>query len=197
MFSALLPGAVVCVLTVWHRLLRTAPRWAPAAVAAGTLIAGSGFFVQRMCRDPNPPGFEADARRVLTVCDVIYARSRAAGLTAPRIGSDQVTDFFDGQVMRVICYERHRVWVPFQMTMPLGITRAPPALIMARLEESDFVFLTESGPILPYPWDYELREMLPQTQAWCDAHLRRIGDYVIFGRHILLYERPPSVAPRK
>lgn len=90
----------------------------------------------------------------------------------------------------MICYERHRVWMPFRMTLPLGLSRAPQALILERMQESDFMFLTESGPIIDYPWDRELRAMLPRTRAWCDAHLRKVGTYEIFGRRIVLYERP-------
>lgn len=188
-FSALLPGAVVLVLAAWHRLLRAAPRSLPATIAAATLATGAVSFAVRMCRDPNPPGFEANARRVLTVDDIVFARARAAGLTAPRIASDQVTDFLDAQVMRVICYERHRVWMPFQMMLPLGIARAPKALVMERLQESDFVFLCISGPVIDYPWDLELRAMLPATRAWCDAHMEKVGTYEFFGKKVVLYQR--------
>ena len=188
--SALLPGAVVTVLAGWHRLLPRVPRRLPALVAASSLLAGGGFFAAHMGRNPNTPELEAGARQVLALSDLIYARARAAGLPAPRLGCDQVTDCLDAQVLRVICYERHGVWIPFQMTMPLGIARAPEALIMERLRDSDFLYITVSGPMTGYPWDQELRAMVPATKAWCDAHMRQIAECDLFGQHVLLYQRP-------
>ena len=192
--TALLPGTVVTVLAAWHRLATGVPRWLTTAVAGATLTAGAGFFLAHMLPDPNPPEFEADARQVLRLSDLIFDRARAAGLAAPRIGCDQVTDCLDAQVLRVICYERRRVWVPFQMTMPLGIARAPEELILERLRGSDFMYLTLSGPMVGYPWDRELRAMLPATKAWCDAHMRKIAECDLFGQHLLLYERPNLTA---
>jgi hypothetical protein len=194
--SALLPGAVVAVLAGWHRLLRHAPRRLPAAVAAATLLAGAGFFAVHMGRNPNSPEFEAGARQVLALSNLIYDRARAAGLTAPRIGCDQVTDCLDAQVLRVICYERKHVWLPFQMTMPLGIAQAPEALIMERLENTDFMYITVAGPMIGYPWDRELRALVPTTKSWCDAHMRKIDEFDLFGQHIILYQRIDS-SPQK
>lgn len=194
--SALLPGAVVAVLAGWHRLLRPAPYRLPAAVAAATLLAGAGFFAVHMGRNPNSPELEAGARQVLALSDLIYDRARAAGLSAPRIGCDQVTDCLDAQVLRVICYERKHVWLPFQMTMPLGIARAPEALIMERLENTDFMYITVAGPMIGYPWDRELRAIVPTTQAWCGAHMRKIDECDLFGQHLILYQRMDS-SPEK
>ena len=194
--SALLPGAVVTVLAGWHQLLRYAPRRLPTAVAGATLLAGAGFFAVHMWHNSNSPEFEAGARKVLALSDLIYERARSAGLTAPRIGSDQVTDYLDAKVLQVICYERKHEWIPFQMTMPLGIARAPESLIMDLLQNTDFMYITVSGPMIGYPWDCELRALVPQTKAWCDAHMRKIDEFDLFGRHIILYQRMDSSPQR-
>jgi len=102
-----------------------------------------------------------------------------------------VTDCLDGQVLRVICYERKHVWVPFIMTLPTGITEAPESLLMERLANSDFIFLTEAGPSPGWPDDRQMRALLPRTQAWCAANLQRVERFSIFGKQMVLYRRPP------
>jgi hypothetical protein len=80
--------------------------------------------------------------------------------------------------------------------MPLGIARAPESLIMDLLQNTDFMYITVSGPMIGYPWDCELRALVPQTKAWCDAHMRKIDEFDLFGRHIILYQRIDSSPQR-
>src|SRR5205814_9165835 len=137
-------------------------------VAAATLIAGTAF-ARHLLAPPGDAGFAADARKVNALADQIFTRSRAAGLKDPRVAIDHVTDALDAQVLRVICYERHHVWIPFVMTLPTGIFEEKPALLLERLRQSDFVFLTEDGPIGAWPYDREMRGLLPDTKSWCQA----------------------------
>jgi len=104
-----------------------------------------------MLANPHTPGFLVDARKVATLADTIFARARAAGLAQPRVGTDHITDCLDGQVLRVICYERKHVWEPFDMTLPISIAEASEADIMERLARSDFVFLSDAATSASIP----------------------------------------------
>jgi hypothetical protein len=185
------------VLGAWAALLEfIRPRRAPAALdrlaaglAAVSLLGGGGYFLARQVQRPFSVEFARDARKVNALADDIFNRSRRAGLANPRVGVDQVTDCLDGQVLRVICYERHRVWEPFVMTLPTGIGEEKEPVLMDRVARSDFVFLTESGPIGGWPYDREMRALLPKTRAWCDAHLYPVDRFTLFDRRMVLYQR--------
>ena len=185
----LLPGAVLLVLTAWNALGARLPPWVRAALAVFSLGLGGSFFGQRMLANPHTPAFLVDARKVATLADTIFARARAAGLARPRVGTDHITDCLDGQVLRVICYERKHVWVSFDMTLPISIAEAPEADIMERLARSDFVFLSDAGYVGIYPYDRQMRALHPRLRAWCDEHLRLVDRFQLFGRSMMLYQR--------
>lgn len=189
--GALAPGAIVLVLALWAQLLpRQRLTCASLVLAVGCLLAAGTSFVVHQLPPAGDAGFLASARKVNALADLIYKRSQAAGLRNPRVGVDQVTDSLDGQVLRVICYERQHEWVPFIMTLPTGIAEADESLIMERLANSDFIFLTEDGSNGNWPYDRQLRAMLPKTKAWCDEHLKLVERFEIFGRRMVLYQRP-------
>ena len=191
------PGAIAVLLGAWAALLDyVRPYLAPVAaarltgsLAALALLWGGGYYAARQLSHPYSAEFVADAAKVNALADGIFLRSRAAGLGTPRVAVDEVTDCLDGQVLRVICYERHRVWVPFLMMLPTGIEEEPEPVLMAHLAQSDFVFLTLDGPIGPWPYDREMRRLLPRTQAWCDAHLQPVDRFSLFGQRMVLYQR--------
>jgi hypothetical protein len=111
------------------------------------------------------------------------------GIAQPRVAVDRITDYFDGQILRVVCYERHQVWVPFIMELPTGLTAASESVLMGNLANSDFVFATEDGPTGPWPYDREMLVLRPKLLAWCDAHLRLVERFTVFGQHMALYQR--------
>jgi hypothetical protein len=189
--GALVPGALLLVIVAWAELHRRSARaWTMPVLAAGVAAAAAAFFVSRQAQRGYDDDFAADARKINTLADYIFTHARDAGLKEPRVGVDQITDCLDGQVLRVICYERHGVWVPFIMTLPTGIAEEKPALLLERLAQSDFVFLTEGGPMTDWPYDHQMRALLPQTQAWCESHLRFVERFTVFGRRMILYQRP-------
>lgn len=194
----LTPGALLLALWLCTALLRFAAARCPRRVSAGlaavcaalALTAGGGFFLQSQLAQPHTPSFIAGARKVNILADHIYTAARAAGLATPRIGVDQVTDCLDGQIMRVVCYERKKIWVPFIMTLPTGIREEKEAVLMERLAQSDFVFLTDQMPgDGAWPYDREMRRLHPQLKTWCDAHLRLIEQFPLFDRQMSLYQR--------
>lgn len=188
--SALSPGAVLLVVAAWAEMLRrNLLPWIPAAFAiAVAAAAGTYFTVRRL----GPTGDEAareHIQKVAALADYVFARAQAAGMKAPRIAADYITDCLDGQVLRVVCYERHHVWVPFEMTLPTGIAEPTAAEVMARLARSDFVFLTEEAGSGSYPFDQKLTALRPQLRAWCGEHLRLVEHFQLIGRRMVLYQR--------
>jgi len=183
--AAWLGRAPLSVPGVWLR--RT------TAVLAVTL--GLAHFVGCQWADPHPEYFIAGARRVNDLADLIFRLSRDARLKQPRIAVDQITDCLDGQILRVICYERHQQWVPFSMMLPTGYFTEREDVLMDRLAQSDFVLLPNDDLAgQGYPYDLEMRGLRPKTQAWCRAHLRALGDFPLFGRIWTLYGKP-ELAP--
>ena len=188
--GALAPGAIVLIIAAWAALLcRCTLRWLPPVFAAAVVIAAGWKFTARQL---GPTGDEAahdHFQEVAALADYVFARAQAAGLKEPRVATDYIGDCLDGQVLRVVCYERHHAWVPFVMTLPISIAEPSETQVMERLEQSDFVFLTEEASAGGYPFDQKLAAMRPQLRAWCDSHLRLIEHFSLIGRRMVLYQR--------
>lgn len=189
--SILLPGAVVLVLGTWRGLAdRSATHSVPAGLSWGLLLVGGGLAVRALAWPDRAPGFDASARKVNELADYLYQTQRTAKLGGPRIGVDQITDSFDALIMRVICYERHRDWVMFMMPLPTGIMEEKPETLLARLAESDFMFLTEQMPGEGHwPYDRAMRRLYPQLKAWCEQNMRPVASFTVFDRQMMLYQR--------
>ena len=188
--SIMLPGAAALVLGCWQRVAghRGARKFLPVLGWGVPVIAGL-LMVQAMSA-PAGPEFADSARKVNELADYLYRTQLTAQLDNPRIGVDQVTDSLDGQIMRVLCYERHKVWVPFIMTLPTGIMEDKPEVLMARLAQSDFMFLTDRMPGEgPWPYDKQMRRLYPQLKAWCEQNMRPVEAFTLFGRQMMLYQR--------
>jgi hypothetical protein len=186
----LAPGAIGVALAAAAALRRAAGSRFAAAAAGIALAVSFPCFAARQISDPHSTEFAESARLVNILADRIYRASQAAGLEAPRIGVDVVTDNLDAQIMRVICYERQGRWVPFIMTLPTGIAEAEESVLMSQLAESDFVFLTEEGTEGFWPYDRQMIRMRPQTRAWCEDNMVLAGRFTLFGRPMALYQRP-------
>lgn len=181
------PGAVLALLGFVRWLVRDS-RALTGAAATTALFAGTSFaFALRA--GANDPGFATDARRATSIADELYEASRRAGLNRPNIATDEITDYLDAQILRVVCYERHRRWVQFEMKLPTGIAAEADDVIVRRLRESDFVFLTESGSRSQWPYDEQMRRLHPQLVEIAVREFERAGDYELFGRKVVLYCR--------
>ncbi len=187
--SALVPGVVTLAAAVWMFASRHTTTKAVARFATGLAIITTVFFIQKQIPPTFTPGQLDEFRQVNTVADRIFTRSQKAHLPETRVAVDYVTDALDAQVVRVICYERQRVWLPFNMTLPNGIAAPTEEEIFARLALSDFVFLTEEAPAGGYPFDQKLAELRPKIRAWCDANLRVAEHFTVFDRRMVLYQR--------
>lgn len=192
------PGAVLVVVWLWAALwsrldLTGGSRWSrglPALLVVGALAYSGHYFVSRQLWNPHSEKFLADARTANQLADTILESSRRAGIVHPVIGVDQIVDFVDAQILRVICYERHRVWVHFNLQLPQSILTEGDNVIFHRLTLCDFVLLTEKmkgdGH---WPYDKQMRRLFPQVKAYCDENLRPVALVEIFDREMSLYQR--------
>lgn len=192
------PGAVLLVVWAWMQLWRKidfsgAPPWrrfAPLALALVALACGARYYVARQLWMPHPPGFLAHAEKVNQLADHIFHSARTAGLANPIIGVDQIVDFIDAQILRVICYERHGVWVNFVIQLPDSILTSSDESQLYRLKLCDFVLLTEKMPGDGYwPYDKQMRRLFPQLKFYCEENLRPVALIEIFDREMSLYQR--------
>lgn len=191
------PGIVLFVLWAWDRLsVRTAVApsgWRGGLTvlpAIGALVSGGVFFVRSEVTPPHTAEFLRSARQLNTLADYIYDRSRAAGLANPNVGIDRIVDFIDGRILRVICYERHRTWVPFGVHLPDSILTQPDDVVLFKLKYCDFMFLTSrdsDGGFWPY--DLQMRRLYPQLKGWCDESLFAVEEVELFGRKMKFYAR--------
>lgn len=193
--SVLLPGLTTVLLALLAGVARRLPatrfhQRAFAILAAGICLAGAWHFVTGYLRPPHPEMFVAGARKVNALADHFLAASRRSHVETPRIAVSQVTDSLDAQIMRVICYERRGVWMPFIMTLPTGIMEESPELLHQRLRESDFVLLTDAMPGEGrWPYDRQMRRLHPEMKAWADANLQAVESFPLFDRQMTLYQR--------
>ena len=116
--------------------------------------------------------------------------TQAAGLAAPSIGVDRVTDAFDARIMRVISYERKKTLMPYRMLLPTGILEEKDELILERLRQCDFVLLTDQMPGHGHwPYDRQMLRLYPIAKAWCEANLRHVESFPFLDRQMSLYQR--------
>ncbi len=186
----------VAVAGAMFLLLALAAKLRARTVASHSVIAalvafaiGSGYFVVRQITPPNDANFVADAHRVNAIADRIFATARAGRLEEPRIAVDRIADYFEAQILRVVCYERHRVWMPFAIALPLELSAIPEETLMGQLSHSDFVLATEAGPTGPWPYDRQTLELRPKILAWCEMNLRPVDHFTVFGQRMILYQR--------
>ena len=197
--GVLVPGLILLVLWLWAWLLRRIdfsrlnPVWRriPVLLAVGAVASGSVYFTQRQLAPPYTAEFRASAVTVNAMADYIYETARARHLANPYIAVDQIVDFMDAQILQVVCYERHKVWVPFVIQLPNSILEDKDEVMLYRMQLCDYVMLTDEMPGDGYwPYDRQMRRLYPELKAWCEAHLHHTQTFFLFGRQMSLYERP-------
>lgn len=187
--SALVPGVLMLVVELWVWLAATVDHRRQRGFAVIGLIMVGANFTHTQVPPIYSPSTLAELRTVNAVADEIFQRLRAARSNELVVAVDYITDCFDAQVLRLVIYERHHVWLHADMTLPTSIAAPDSALVMSRLEKSDFVFVTKEAPPGLFPYDRKLEAMRPQVQAWCEAHLRGANEFSVFGRRMMLYQR--------
>lgn len=197
--GVLVPGVILLLGWIWSVL------WPRAARGAGpgpigrlcleaplllALFSGALFFAERQVAPPYGPSFSEGARRINWLADYFFDHTRAAHLPVARIGVDQMTDKFDANLMRVISYERKKVWMPYEILLPTGILEVDDHVIMDRLHQCDFVLVTDvpvdAGQ---WPYDRQMHRLYPTVKAWCEANLRLVETFPAFNGWMTLYQR--------
>lgn len=190
-----LPAVLMLLLEPLMQLGQaTRHRWGNG-VAAGLVTAALIGFIVRIGPSPHSPDFLATAQRVNAFADMMVHRCKLAELDEPRIAVDRVTDCLDGQVLRVLCYERHKIWIPFEMMLPMGIIEQPEADIWDHLSQSDFIVLMEEGPSGPWPADAQMDRLRPPVSAWAKAKLTPIKQLDVLGMHFQVYAQQATPLP--
>jgi hypothetical protein len=192
---ALVPGALLLVVALWLRALGSpgANSKIPSRIALVLSCAILVFFAQRQLRPAYDPPTLAHIRTVNTLADSLFTRVTHAKIPEPGIAVDHINDALHAEVLRVIFYERHRVWLPIKMTLPTGVVEPSADDVMARLARSYLVILTdEPAPGGGYPYDQKLAAMRPQLRAWCGTNLIPVEHFTLFGRSMILYQRPDT-----
>ncbi len=192
--GALVPGLITLVVALWATIAGAngarSKFPAYAAIALGSVVAAFGYFGARQRAVLEDPAVVANRRQVNTVADFVLAEADRAHLAPIRVSVDNITDALDAQVLRVVCYERHRVWKDWDMKLPTGITEPEATEVRQRVQGSDFVFLyADEPPPGPFPYDRKLAQMRPELRRWCESHLRRAKVFVLLGRPVVLYQR--------
>lgn len=193
--SALVPGAVMLVIAAWRAAGDHASLGAQKIFAGAVTLLVLLYFTHTQIPPAYTPANLAEIRLVNTLADQVLARAQAAGRTELRVAVDHITDCLDAQVLRVISYERHRALPAVNMTLPTGIVEPDESTVMSRLRESDFVFLTDDAAAGPFPFDQKLAALRPQVRAWCEANLRAVDRFTLFGRSMVLYQHPEIPLP--
>lgn len=194
----LTPGVVLLLLWLCRILLNRIdflPGWPgqrllPALPALVALTAGGVYFASRELHPPHSPAFLQSAQTVNRVSDYIFNRVRTGNLAHPSVGVDQIVDFMDGRILRVICYERHKTWIPFGVHLPDSILAGPDETVFFKMRESDFMILTDQMPGHGHwPYDQQMRRLYPELKAWCNAHMALVENFSAFDRNMSLYQR--------
>lgn len=201
--SILTPGVMLFalsflapILAAWERKLDTIQRSGCVATVLLVAVLGCGNFALRILNPPYSSAFIEESEQLNLVADLIHDKVISAGLKEPKIASDQVTDFMDAQIFRVMIYERKKVWLPLVMTLPTGIFEEDSQFLLNRLYQSDFVFLTNSMPNAGgWPYDKQMRNLYPVLLDYSESHLALVGKFHFYGSEISLYSKPSLVAP--
>jgi hypothetical protein len=187
--GAALGGFFLLIILLLRRLFLACAQ--PARLwISGTFVAlAIGHYATGMWRSPHDPSVLRDARAVARVADYVAQAAANRGWSHPRLAVDRIVDGLDGQILRVVCYERSGRWIPFVMTLPTGIYEEKVELYWERLQHSDFVILTAEGDAGRWPYDRQLAELRPQTHAWAEERLHKVESFEIAGARMMLFER--------
>lgn len=192
------PGVVLLVLWLGHILwnrIEFRPGWIGQRLLAGlpaiaALVAGGVYFTSRELQPPHSPAFLQSAEKINEVSDLLFDKVRAGNMANPSVGVDQIVDFMDGRILRVICYERHKTWISFGVHLPDSILAGPDETVFFKVRDTDFMILTNRMPGNGHwPYDQQMRRLYPEIKAWCNANMTLVENFSAFDRNMSLYQR--------
>lgn len=196
----LVPGLFLLLLWFWAAMIRciettshheSKVRWyAPVALLL-TLLSGSGYFLYRQIPSPHSQEFLNANHNIRRFADKIHSASLTPELAEPYVGFDRISDSFDGVVLRLMCYERHKVWIPIRVMLPINILEIADEDLLDRLQRCHLFVLTDEMPGHGHwPYDRQMVKSRDFLQTWCDQHLVKIDEFRFLDRQMSLYQRP-------
>lgn len=192
----IVPGLMLLLGWVWAWLLRRlddgSPRTRlyPLAASLLALLAGAGYFTYRQLPSPHGQEFLDANTQVKRFADKIHALSLNPKFAEPYLGFDRISDAFDGTVLRLVCYERHHVWIPIRVMLPISILEVSDADLQDRLPRCHLFILTEQAPGHGHwPFDQQMVRLQPQLRQWCEQHMVKVEEIQFLDRRMSLYER--------
>lgn len=197
--GVLIPGLLLLLLWVWTALIRCCETDIrkrvglpmEATVALLVMLAGTGFFVVRQTTFAHPSGVVEANAQLSRFAERIYQASLTTDHAEPYVGFDHISDAYDGMVLRVMCYERHHVWIPLRVMLPVNILEVSESDLRDRLRRCHFYVLTEEMPGWGHwPYDRQMVKLRPFLLDWCQHNLVKTAEFQFFDRRMSLYERP-------
>lgn len=184
----LLPGVLWFTVLAWIRCARRVGPKARAAVCGSVAALGALVFVGFETNTRDADRRAPDDRTINALSDYVFFRAEEAGLSQPRVAVTWLLESLSAESFQLLGYERHQRYVPFTATLPTGLFATDEANIGHGLGDSDFVCLVTRAQAF-WPFDRQMAERLPQTRAWCDAHLNHVGNLDTDAFEASIYER--------
>jgi hypothetical protein len=161
--------------------------------ALAVLSVGAGMIYQfwQLSRLSLVSQHRPDAEQVLQLHDLIFEYSRQHGLVAPLVSNDHIVDYINANVLNVVIYERHGVFLQSQAGIGTSIFAPGESEVIEQIRRSDFVVLStpRSEEQLVFPFDIAMQELHPRLVAICDQQFVQLRRFQIANRDLVLYAR--------
>lgn len=194
---------LLCVFRLWPTDTEPRAPMVPSSVAGWPLMAGALLFlaghlvfVTGYFRHSPAATPAADTSAFMQIVDDIVLRSQTAGQQAPVVSFDELTDFFNMGVLKVLAFERHGINLTPQPALGrnvIGLGAVTMQDAQADIERSDFVVIGHDRPVDGndvYPVNQSLRRLAPTLYAMAARDMIRVRDAAFFGRQVTLFARP-------
>jgi hypothetical protein len=162
-------------------------------IALAALSMGAGMIYQswQLSRLSALSQHRSDTEQVIQIHDLIFEYSRQHGLTAPRVSNDHIVDYINANVLNVVIYERHGVFLNSAAGIGTSIFAPSDAEVIEQVQQSDFVILStpQADEQLVFPFDIAMQALHPNLVALCDQHFEQLRRFQIANRDLVLYAR--------
>jgi hypothetical protein len=166
-------------------------------LAAALVVGGLGLYSRQLRHRSWPSRHPDNEAELLGVYDLIARKCLQAGVTAPRIFVDNISDTLFQGTMRPAIYERHGALLMPLSSCGAGLFAVTEQEALAGLHQSDFVILT-TRTLFPenqlFPFDRSMQQLRPRLTQVCGACFVPLGQFYIYGRYVVIYMRPALAA---
>jgi len=197
--GVIIPGIVWAAVLGWAALASRLDRRDSSAFGASVVLVAGILFATQELVPPWTPRMSEQLHSVNALGDYLYFRSAEAHLpnamlATNRAAVNEISDMLNADVFEDLSIERHGNIQKFGDIFDNRLETLPAESAMAALAKSDFVFIYTRA-LISWPFDQEMADMLGTMRAWCDGHLRLVGQIDTEDFTMLLYERASLGAP--